>query len=336
MLSSVAVKRAGLFVAVMTAASFGCDDDEKKVVEPPKAGPDVGFVKFSCSCIPMDAWEGYGSCWGPNVWWGCEDQPIAFHSRGKPTECWTTEVDQQSGCMRPVVDPDCMGQCPPRPDSGVAPPPDSGPPIDTGVVTCTCIDMSAWQGFGQCACADIEWGCGERPQTFSACDVPPSCWDTTVDVQTGCVRPLTMANCIEMCAPPADAGTEDAEVQDADSTDAGDDLDMGIVDVGTELDASTSTAGTDAGDVAMDSGGDPVDGGDAPVDSGDDPIDAGEVIDAGTGTVAVDAGEIANDAGMIIDAATSTMAADAAASDSSIDSGATTSTTTDGSVSDAT
>ncbi len=334
MLTSHAVKRGGLIAAAIMVVTVGCPEDEK-VIEPPVVRPDLGFGKFSCTCIAEADWEGFGTCSGVNVWFGCEDDPVSFFARGKPASCWSVATDEASGCPRPVVDPDCAAECPPEPDSGVAPPPDMGFP-DSGAEQCTCIDMSAWQGFGTCECSDdLRWGCSERPQSFRACDVPPTCWETTVDVSTGCVRPRTATNCIEQCIesdagqPPADAGEMSTDAEMFDVGQPPDD-DAGNVDAGEAVDSGTATVAVDAGEI--------TDSGDAPVDGGSDPIDGGETIDAGTGTVAVDAGDVAIDSGTAVDsgsgldvgssmdATTSTSASDGGASDGgSIDVGTSTS-----------
>ncbi len=70
--------------------------------------------------------------------------------------------------------------------------PDRGP-------SCPCIQPKNWIGFASCECSTIAWGCSAAPQSFKACNVPPTCWTTITDPVTGCPRPAKDSGCLGSC-----------------------------------------------------------------------------------------------------------------------------------------
>lgn len=99
---------------------------------------------------------------------------------------------------------------PPWPDFGWPPPDYDKPPWpDKGAPSCTCLP---WSGNNSCACNEIFWGCKEKPQRFSVCDLPPPCLLETIDPLTGCRKPKIDLACSESCFQPPPPSCDAAQI----------------------------------------------------------------------------------------------------------------------------
>lgn len=69
--------------------------------------------------------------------------------------------------------------------------PDSGDAADRGPPACDCIPWSEdFFPANTCFCFQEQWGCQDRPEIVSSCDINSDCWTVEPDPATGCMKPV--------------------------------------------------------------------------------------------------------------------------------------------------
>lgn len=62
---------------------------------------------------------------------------------------------------------------------------------DGGSPACDCIPWSEdFFAPNTCFCFQEQWGCRDRPEIVSFCDINSDCWTLEADVATGCMKPV--------------------------------------------------------------------------------------------------------------------------------------------------